>query len=99
MLGQSQEETKRCRTNPFPFPLHIRHQYLAQGTCFQDSFWAKSRVQELDHETGSGETPKLTDPAQLADTPQEEALRLDVQEVLKKPNLTLTMVKRAQEWA
>ena len=62
MLGQSQEGMKRCGTNPFPFPLRIVHRYLAQGTCFQDSFWVKSRVQELDHETGFGKTPELAWP-------------------------------------
>ena len=39
---------------------------------------AKSRAQEQDQENGSGQTPKLTVPNQLSDTPQEEALRLDV---------------------
>ena len=60
------------------------HQYLVQGTCFQELFWAKSRLQELDHEKGSCLTHFRPYPTQLTDTPGEEALRLDVQEVLKK---------------
>ena len=58
----------------------------SQGNLFEDLVWAISRVQELDQENNSGQTPKLTNPTQLSDTPQEEALRLDLWEVSKNPN-------------
>ena len=58
---------------------------------------AKSRVQEQDQENGSGQTPKLTHPTQLSDTPQEEALRLDLWEVSKNPNYSKASVRKAQE--
>ena len=60
---------------------------ISTGNLFQDLVWAISRVQELDQENGRGKTPKLTNPTQLSDTPQEEALRLDVKEVSKNPLL------------
>ena len=51
---------------------------LEEGTCYQDPFWHYPVHKKLDQENGSGKTPKLTHPTQLSDTPQEEALRLDV---------------------
>ena len=61
--------------------------------------WAISRVQELDQEKSSGWTPKLNRPSQLADTPQEEALRLDLWEVSKNPNYSKAAVKKGTRWA
>ena len=56
----------------------MKHRILEEGTCFQDLFWSYLIHKKLDHENVLGYTPKLTHPTQLADTPQEEALRLDV---------------------
>ena len=51
---------------------------LRPGNLLSEIRLAKSHAQELDQEKDFGWTPKLPDPTQLADTPQEEALRLDV---------------------
>ena len=69
---------KDAGVNPFPFPLCVRHENLHRETCLKIWFGTISRVQELDQENNSGQTPKLTNPTQLSDTPQEEALRLDI---------------------
>ena len=76
--------------------MHKARQF-AQGNLFEDLVWAISRVQELDQENNSGQTPKLTNPTQLSDTPQEEALRLDLWEVSKNPNYSKASVRKAQE--
>ena len=42
-------------------------QIICPRNLFEDLVWAKSCVPELDLENNFGKTPKLTDPAQLAD--------------------------------
>ena len=66
ILGQQEQGTKTTELT-LSLCLRMSHRNLAQGTCLQDLVWAISRVQELDQENGSGKTPKLTHPTQLAD--------------------------------
>ena len=71
---------------------------LEEGTCYQDPFWHYPVHKKLDHEKDFSKSHFWPNPTQLTDTPQEEALRLDVQEVLK--NLTsFDDGKETQEWA
>ena len=49
---------------------------------------------KLDQENNPGQTPNLTNPTQRSDTPQEEALRLDLWEVSKNPNYSKASVKK-----
>ena len=67
----------------FPMFAH-KAPLLELGNLFSRLVLAKSHLQELDHKKGSCLTHFQPYPTQLTDTPQEEALRLDVQEVLKK---------------
>ena len=61
---------------------------LEEETCFQKSVWQYPELQEIDQENSSGRTPKLTYPTQLPDTPQEEALGINLWEFPKNPNYT-----------
>ena len=70
---------------------------LDQETCIQKSIWQYPEIQEQDQENSSGQTPKLTNPTQHSDTPQEEALRLDLWEISKNPNYSKASVRKAQE--
>ena len=60
----------------------------------KNPFWAKFQVQELDQENGFGKTPKLNQPYQLPDTPQEEALGIDLWEFPKNPNYSKASTKK-----
>ena len=51
---------------------------------------------KLDQENNPGQTPKSTNPTQRSDTPQEEALRLDLWEVSKNPNYSKALLKKGK---